>query len=47
MCIFITGIVFTYMQVENAYYALRRIYWIYIGVGYYILIRNTNKKLLD
>lgn len=42
MCLFITGIVFTYMQVENVYYSLRKIYWIYIGMGYYILIRNSN-----
>lgn len=40
MCLFITGIVFTYMQVENTYYSLRKIYWIYVGLGYYILIKN-------
>lgn len=41
MCLFITGIVFTYMQVENVYFALRKIYWIYIGLGYYILIQDN------
>lgn len=41
MCLFITGIVFTYMQVENVYFALRKIYWIYIGLGYYILIKKN------
>lgn len=47
MCLFITGIVFTYMQVENVYFALRKVYWIYIGIGYYILIsdyKNTEVK---
>lgn len=43
MCLFITSIVFTYMQVENVYFALRKIYWIYIGLGYYILVK---KKVL-
>lgn len=39
MCIFITGLVFTYMQVENTYFALRKIYWIYIGIGYCLLTK--------
>ncbi len=47
MCLFIIGIVFTYMQVENVYYSLRKIYWIYIGLGYYILIKNNNDKLIE
>ena len=47
MCLFITGIVFTYMQVENVYYSLRKIYWIYIGLGYYILISNNDDKLIE
>lgn len=38
MCLFITGLVFAYMQVENTYFALRKIYWIYVGIGYYLLI---------
>lgn len=47
MCLFITGIVFTYMQVENVYFALRKIYWIYIGLGYYILIKNNDNKIIE
>lgn len=39
MCLFITCLVFAYMQVENTYFALRKIYWIYISIGYYLLIR--------
>ena len=46
MCLFIMGIVFTYMQVENVYFALRKIYWIYVGLGYYILIKDSDKKLI-
>ena len=44
MCLFITGIVFTYMQVENVYFALRKIYWIYVGLGYYVLIQNNKNQ---
>lgn len=44
MCLFITGLVFAYMQVENTYFALRKIYWIYIGIGYYLLI-NPDQML--
>lgn len=47
MCLFITGLVFTYMQVENVYFALRKIYWIYIGLGYYILIKNNDNKIIE
>ena len=43
MCLFITGIVFTYMQVENVYFALRKVYWIYVGMGYYILIEDSKR----
>lgn len=44
MCLFITGIVFTYMQVENVYFALRKIYWIYVGLGYYVLIQSNKNQ---
>lgn len=45
MCLFITGLVFMYMQVENTYFALRKIYWIYIGLGYYVIAYGERERV--
>ena len=26
---------------------VRKIYWIYIGLGYYILIKNNDNKIIE